>query len=210
MYELRVVAPGFVAYEQKGIAVEARQTTIADVPLFVEIEEQQVTVDGRSVSTDSDNNANAIVLRGRDLEALPNDPAALTAALQALAGPPDQEGGAQIKVDGFSNGQIPPKEAIREVRINNNPYSAENEFPGFNGIEIFTQPGSKWHGGANFEFNDESQLAQSSFVRRAPYQQRNLLQSGGPIAKKRASFSTYFSRYVSDSNSIVNATILDP
>jgi len=76
LYELRIVAPGFVAYEQKGIAVEARQTTTADVPLSVELEEQQVTVDGRSVSTDSDNNGNAIVLRGRDLEALPNDPAA--------------------------------------------------------------------------------------------------------------------------------------
>jgi hypothetical protein len=183
------------------------------VALSVELEEQQVTIDGRSVSTDSDNNANAIVLRGRDLEALPNDPAALTAALQALAGPPDQEGGAQIKVDGFSNGQIPPKEAIREVRINNNPYSAENEFPGFNGIEIFTQPGSdKWHGGANFEFNDESLNSRNPFSnRRAPYQQRNIgFNLSGPIAKKRASFSTYFSRYVSDSNSIVNATILDP
>ncbi len=213
LYELRIVAPGFVAYEQKGIAVEARQTTTADVPLSVELEEQQVTVDGRSVSTDSDNNANAIVLRGRDLEALPNDPAALTAALQALAGPPDQEGGAQIKVDGFSNGQMPPKEAIREVRINNNPFSAENEFPGFNGIEIFTQPGSdKWHGGANFEFNDESLNSRNPFSnRRAPYQQRNFgFNLSGPIAKKRASFSTYFSRYVSDSNSIVNATILDP
>ena len=213
MYELRAVAPGFVAYEQKGIAVEARQTTIADVPLSVEIEEQQVTVDGRSVSTDSDNNANAIVLRGRDLEALPNDPAALTAALQALAGPPDQEGGAQIKVDGFSNGQIPPKEAIREVRINNNPYSAENEYPGFNGIEIFTQPGSeKWHGGASFDFNDESLNSRNPFSnRRAPYQQRSIgFNLSGPIAKKRASFSTYFNRWVSDSNSIVNATILDP
>jgi hypothetical protein len=59
LYELRVVAPGFVAYEQKGIVVEARQTTTADVPLSLELEEQQVTVDGRSVSTDSDNNANA-------------------------------------------------------------------------------------------------------------------------------------------------------
>jgi len=64
------------------------------------------------------------VLRGQDLDALPNDPNALQAALQALAGPADPESGAgpQVKVDGFSNGQIPPKEAIREVRINNNPY----------------------------------------------------------------------------------------
>lgn len=213
LYELRVVSPGFVPYEQKGISVEAHQTSTADIQLSVAFEEQQVTVDDRSVSTDANSNANQIVLRGRDLEALPNDPNALAAALQALAGPPDQEGGPQIKVDGFSNGQIPPKEAIREVRINNNPYSAENEFPGFGGIEIFTQPGSeKWHGGASFDFNDESLNSRNPFTtRRAPYQQRSIgFSVSGPIKKKRASFSSYFNRYVSDSNSVVNATVLDP
>ena len=86
-YGLRVVVPGFVAYEEKGITVTAHQTTTNDVQLVVELEEQQVTVDDRTVSTDADNNANAIVLRGRDLDALPNDPGALAAALQALAGP---------------------------------------------------------------------------------------------------------------------------
>ena len=213
LYEVRVVAPGFVVFEEKGITVMPRQTTTEDVQLTVELEEQKVTIDDRSVSTDADNNANAIVLRGRDLEALPNDPSALAAALQALAGPTDSEGGSQIKVDGFSNGQIPPKEAIREVRINNNPFSAENEFPGYNGIEIFTQPGSdKWHGGASFDFNDESLNSRNPFTtRRAPYQQRSLgFSLSGPVVKKRASFSTYFSRNVGDSNSIVNATVLDP
>jgi len=213
LYQVRVVAPGFVVYEDKEVSVTARLTTNLEIQLSVQLEEQQVTVDNRSVSTDADNNANAIVLRGRDLDALPNDPDALSAALQALAGPPDTEGGAQVKVDGFSNGQIPPKEAIREVRINNNPYSAENEFPGFNGIEIFTQPGSdKWHGGASVDFNDESLNSRNPFSsRRAPYQQRSIgLSLSGPIVKKRMSFSTYFSRYLSDSNSIVNATVLDP
>jgi hypothetical protein len=213
-YEVRVSVPGFVIYQEKDILVEARRSTQLDVQLTVELEEQQVTIDDRTVSTDSDNNANAIVLRGRDLEALPNDPTALSAALQALAGPTDPEGGgAQVKVDGFSNGQIPPKEAIREVRINNNPYSAENEFPGFNGIEIFTQPGSdKWHGGVSFDFNDESLNSRNPFTtRRAPYQQRSFgFNLSGPIAAKRASFSVYLYRYVSDSNSVVNATILDP
>jgi hypothetical protein len=85
LYELRVVAPGFVAYEEKGIAVQAQRATVRDVQLSVELEEQQVTIDDRTISTDADNNANAVVLRGRDLEALPNDPNALAAALQALA-----------------------------------------------------------------------------------------------------------------------------
>ena len=214
-YELKIVSPGFSVFEEKEVEITAHELKTFNAQLEVALEEQQVTVDDRNISTDSDNNQNAIVLRGRELEALPNDPQALASALQAMAGPTDPESGgnAQIKVDGFSNGQIPPKEAIREVRINNNPFSAENEFPGWNGIEIFTQPGAdKWHGSLAFDFNDESLNSRNPFTsRRAPYQQRGY--SGGlsgPIIKKRASFSVYFSRYLSDANSVVNATVLDP
>ena len=213
-YDLKIIAPGFNIFEEKSVDVRARETTVLNAQLTVAFEEQQVTVDDRNISTDSDNNAGAVVLRGRDLDALPNDPQALLAALQSLAGPPDPEGGgAQVKVDGFSNGQMPPKEAIREVRVNNNPFSAENEFPGWGGIEIFTQPGAdKWHGSANFDFNDESLNSRNPYTtRRAPYQQRSYgFSLSGPIISKRLSFSTYFGRYLSDANSVVNATILDP
>lgn len=214
-YELRIDSPGFSVFEDKAVEIRPRELKTLDAQLEVAIEEQQVTVDDRNISTDADNNANAIVLRGRELEALPNDPQALASALQAMAGPIDPEAGgqAQIKVDGFSNGQIPPKEAIREVRINNNPFSAENEFPGWNGIEIFTQPGAdKWHGGFSFDFNDESLNSRNPFTtKRAPYQHRGYNFSlSGPVIPKRASFSFYFGRYASDANSIVNARILDP
>lgn len=213
-YDLRVVAPGFTEFEEKSVEIRPRELRTVDAQLEVAFEEQQVTVDDRNISTDSDNNANAVVLRGRDLEALPNDPQALMAALQAMAGPTDPEGGnAQLKVDGFSDGQIPPKEAIREVRINNNPFSAENEFPGWGGIEIFTQPGAdKWHGAFGFDFNDESLNSRNPFTTvRAPYQRRGYnINLSGPIVAKRASFSIYFNRYLSDANSIVNATTLDP
>jgi carboxypeptidase family protein/TonB-dependent receptor-like protein len=213
-YDLKIIAPGFNVFEEKSIEIKARQAHTLNAQLTVAFEEQQVTVDDRNLSTDSDNNAGAVVLRGRDLEALPNDPQALMAALQALAGPADPEGGgAQVKVDGFSNGQIPPKEAIREVRVNNNPFSAENEFPGFGGIEIFTQPGAdKWHGAVSFDFNDESLNSRNPYTTfRAPYQQRAYnINLSGPIIKKRASFSAFFGRYLSDANSVVNATTLDP
>ena len=214
-YELRIDSPGFSVFEDKAVEIRPRELKTLDAQLEVAIEEQQVTVDDRNISTDADNNANAIVLRGQELEALPNDPQALASALQAMAGPIDPEAGgqAQIKVDGFSNGQIPPKEAIREVRINNNPFSAENEFPGWNGIEIFTQPGAdKWHGGFSFDFNDESLNSRNPFTtKRAPYQHRGYNFSlSGPVIPKRASFSFYFGRYASDANSIVNARILDP
>jgi len=214
-YELKVVSPGFSVFEEKEIEIQAHELKTLNAQLEVALEDQQVTVDDRNISTDSDNNQNALVLRGRDLDALPNDPQALAAALQAMAGPTDPESGgnAQVKVDGFSNGQIPPKEAIREVRINNNPFSAENEYPGWNGIEIYTQPGAdKWHGAFAFDFNDESLNSRNPFTtRRAPYQQRGYSGNlSGPIVKKRASFSVNFSRYLSDANSVVNATVLDP
>src|SRR5688500_7039410 len=212
VYTLKVIAPGFVVFEEKEVEIEARETTTLNAQLSVAFEEQQVTVDDRNISTDSDNNAGAVVLRGRDLEALPNDPQALAAALQSLAGPVDPQSGAEIKVDGFSNGQIPPKEAIREVRVNNNPFSAEFEFPGWGGIEIYTQPGAdKWHGSFSFDFNDESLNSRNPYTtRRAPYQQRAFnINLSGPIVPKRASFSAFFGRYVSDANSVVNATTLD-
>jgi hypothetical protein len=213
-YDLKVIAPGFEVFEEKSIEIRPRETHTLNAQLTVAFENQEVTVDDRNISTDSDNNAGAVVLRGRDLEALPNDPQALMAALQSLAGPADPEGGGpQVKVDGFSNGQIPPKEAIREVRVNNNPWSAENEFPGFGGIEIFTQPGAdKWHGSVSFDFNDEALNSRNPYTtRRAPYQQRAYnFNLSGPIIKKRASFSAFFGRYLSDANSVVNATTLDP
>lgn len=167
-YDLRVVARGFSAFEEKNVLVQSSRTTTLDVQLSVALEEESVTVDDKGVSTDSDRNANALILRGRELETLPNDPEALAAALQAMAGPTQGGNRAQVKVDGFSNGQIPPKEAIREVRVNQNPYSAENEYPGWGGIEIYTQPGSdKWHGGGSFDFNDRKpQLSQP--IRAAP------------------------------------------
>src|SRR4051812_20841728 len=214
-YELKIVSPGFSTFEDKEVEIAAHDLKTLNAQLEVAVEEQQVTVDDRNISTDSDNNQNAVVLRGRELDALPNDPQALASALQAMAGPTDPESGgnAQVKVDGFSNGQIPPKEAIREVRINNNPFSAENEFPGWNGIEIFTQPGAdKWHGGFSFDFNDESLNSRNPFqTARAPYQQRAFNGSiSGPIIPKRASFSVFLGRYYSDGNSTVNATTLDP
>ncbi|MFN2577722.1 MAG: TonB-dependent receptor domain-containing protein [Pyrinomonadaceae bacterium] len=213
-YQLIVTADGFNTLEEKNVEIKSGKSLTLDLQLTVGSVEQIVTVDNKGVSTDSDRNADALVLGQQQLEALPTDPDALAAALQAMAGPVQGDGAsAQIKVDGFSNGTIPPKESIREVRFNQNPYSAENEYPGWGGIEIYTQPGSdKYHGAVSFNFNDESLNSRNPFaLRRAPYQQRGWgLSLSGPIRKKRSSFAVYLNRSATDSNAIINATILDP
>jgi hypothetical protein len=86
---------------------------------------EQVTVQensGPTVSTEAANNASALVLRGDDLQALSDDPDDLMADLQALAGPAAGPNGGAIFIDGFSGGELPPKESIREIRINQNPF----------------------------------------------------------------------------------------
>jgi hypothetical protein len=180
----------------------------------VTIEEQNVTVAAETpLSAEAGNNSDAIVMRGADLDALPDDPDDLAAALQALAGPSAGPNGAEIFIDGFTGGRLPPKESIREIRLNQNPFSAENDRPGGGRIEILTKPGTdKFRGQVFYNFMDESLNSRNPFApNRAAFQLRqyggNL---SGPIVSKRASFFVDFERRVTDDNDIVNATILDP
>lgn len=214
-YTVRVVAPGFALYENAEVEVAAGRTDPLNITLPVAIEEQVVTVTEESeINTDPENNAGALVLRGADLDSLPDDPDALADALQALAGPSTgAEGGGEIFLDGFSGGRLPPKESIREIRINRNPFSAEYDRVGYGRIEIFTKPGTdKFRGQAFFNFNDEALNARDPFApNRAPFQRRryggNL---SGPLVSKRASFFFDFQRNESDDNEVINAVILDP
>ena len=85
--------------------------------------------------------------------------------LTALAGPSAGPNGGQIYVDGFTGGQLPPKSSIREIRINQNPFSAEYDQLGYGRVEVFTKPGTdKIHGnfqvnGNPSQFNSENPLA---------------------------------------------------
>ena len=77
--------------------------------------------------------------KDKDLEALSDDPDELSNELSALAGPSAGPNGGQIYIDGFTGGQLPPKSAIREIRINQNPFSAEFDKIGYGRIEILTK-----------------------------------------------------------------------
>ena len=112
--------------------------------MAIEAAQQSVTVtdDSPMVNVDASGNANAIVLKGKDLDALSDDPDELSNELTALAGPSAGPNGGQIYIDGFTGGTLPPKSAIREIRINQNPFSAEFDQLGYGRIEILTKPGT--------------------------------------------------------------------
>jgi hypothetical protein len=213
-YTVRVEARGFSVYESAGVEVKTGSREPLNIKLGVALEKQEVTVGTETtLSTASENNASAIVLGRAELEALPDDPDDLNAALQALAGPSAGPDGGQIIVDGFTDGRLPPKNSIREIRINSNPFSAEYSRLGFGRIEIFTRPGTDtFHGQASLSFSNQSLNSRNPFASaREPY--RFLLYGGsvsGPVIKKRASFFLDFERRDINDNSVINATILDP
>ncbi len=212
-YTLRIVAPGFTAYEQTEIAIAAGSRTTHDARLVVTLEKQVITVtEERGLDTDPASNADAVVLRGQELDVLPDDPDALASAVQAMAGPSAGPNGGQIFIDGFTGGRMPPKESIREVRINQNPFNAENNNIGFGQIEIFTKPGAdKLRASSFFNFSDESLNSRNPFApRRAPFQVRYYGGSvSGPITRGKSSFFLDVQRRITDDNAIINAQVLN-
>jgi hypothetical protein len=158
-YIVRASFEGFAPFELPAIQLAAGQVKRVDISMAMQVEQQSVTVtdETATVNVEASGNANSIILKGKDLDALSDDPDELSNELTALAGPSAGPNGGQIYIDGFSGGQLPPKSAIREIRINQNPFSAEFDRLGYGRIEILTKPGTdKLHGQFFIQGNDKS------------------------------------------------------
>ena len=194
-YIVRATFEGFAPFSSPTIQLAAGQSKRVDVSMAVEVAQQSVTVtdDSPTVNTEAGGNANAIVLKGKDLDALSDDPYELSSELSALAGPSAGPNGGQIYIDGFSGGQLPPKSAIREIRINQNPFSAEFDRLGYGRIEILTKPGTdKLHGQAFIQGNTKQFNTGNPFTSTIPdyysYQFNGTV--SGAISKKASFFAS--------------------
>ena len=74
-------------------------------------------------------------LSPQEIEQLPDDPDELALAIEALAGV-----GAEIRVNGFEGGALPPKNQIQVVRIRKDPFSTDSMGAGQVRVEIITRP----------------------------------------------------------------------
>ncbi|HEY1502200.1 MAG TPA: carboxypeptidase regulatory-like domain-containing protein [Acidobacteriaceae bacterium] len=200
-YSVWVTAQGFAAFRVPSIVVAAGQMKNVNPALTIQVEQQEVQVqaENTTISTAADANASAIVIKGEDLNALSDDPDELQNELQALAGPSAGPNGGQIYIDGFTGGQLPPKSSIREIRVNQNPFSAEYDRLGYGRIEIFTKPGTdKLHGQAEISGNDSAFNSQNPilFGKSEPSYSSWFLHGsvGGPINKNISWFASIFSR----------------
>lgn len=212
-YTLTVSASGFTLYENDNV-IAADQPLRLNVSLNIEVETQKVQVSENAPTVDVNptNNAGAITISGKELEALPDDPDELESDLQALAGPSAGPNGGQMYIDGFTAGQLPPKSSIREIRINQNPFSSEFDKLGYGRIEIFTKPGTdKFHGqffvmGNSSAFNSNNPFAGEDIP--SYYSTQYSGNVGGPLGKASSFFVNAERRNINDL-AIVHAQVLD-
>ena len=213
-YTITVTARGLELAQAQSVTVEAGHATLQNFALSIAVAQQQVTVtdQGAGLDTSPDNNASSIVIKGKDLNALSDDPDELQDELNALAGPAAGPNGGQVYIDGFTGGQLPPKSSIREIRINQNPFSAEFDKLGYGRIEILTKPGTdKLHGMIMASGNDSSFNSLNTFVTsEPPYYSTFFLGNVSGSLNSRASWFLSGFRRDNDANSIINAQLLDP
>jgi len=218
-YEVKAIAPGFAMFTKSGVLIAGGQTLKVNISLDIEVQQEKVVVNSTTTQVDVNpaNNANAIVMQGKDLEALSDDPDELQSELQALAGPSAGPNGGQIYIDGFTAGQLPPKASIREIRINQNPFSSEYDKLGYGRVEIFTKPGTdKLHGqivvmGNSSAFNSRNPFEQVP-EGTSPPSYHTMWYSGniGGAVNKKTSFFFNIEQREIQNLSIVSATVLDP
>jgi hypothetical protein len=216
------IDPGTYTFQASAPNFAVRPTTIAIKPgtqtfnlqLKLAVVTQQVTVQerGASVTPEPSNNASATVLGGEDLRALSDDPDDLIADLIAIAGPGAGPGEASIFIDGFSGGIAPSKESIREIRINQNPFSPEYDKLGAGRIEILTKPGTnEFHGSDGFNFASDFWNSRNPYAaQKAPFLLKEYIANvSGPI-RKSGSFFFDLRRDATDNGAVINGTTLDP
>jgi len=184
---------GFADFDSQPIALAAGQIKRVDIAMAIQVAQQSVVVSDETptVSVEAGANASSVVLKDKDLDALSDDPDELSNELQALAGPSAGPNGGQIYIDGFTGGQLPPKSAIREIRINQNPFSAEFDKLGYGRIEILTKPGTdKLHGQVFVMGNESAFNTGSPFLPNVPSYYR--LQYNGTVSGALTKTSSFF------------------
>ena len=214
---LNATFSGFAPYQMPDVIIPVGQAQQLDIAMGIAVQQEQVTVqgegEGATVDVNPANNASATVLKGEDLEALSDDPDELEQDLLALAGPSVGPNGGQIYIDGFSNGTLPPKASIREIRINQNPFSAEYDRPGYGRIEVFTKPGSDtWHGQVMFNKNNSEFNSRNPYVLGSisPYHtERYSGNVSGALSKKISVFFNAERRDINDLSAIDAITEYD-
>ena len=216
-YRVVVNANGFARFESEPVQLgltpdhaiaPAAQGRTLDVMLKLEMKVERIDVPDDQ-GRDTNYTGNALVLDSERVHEMPLDSTALLDELKGLSGGATPT----LYVDGFSGTRLPPRDDIRQIRINQNAYSAENDTGPVNGvIEVWSNPGTSQLHGEAYLYGDDSALnAQNPFAPNEPgYYAYG---AGGAISgslNQRASYYWGLDQIRRQVNSAVNAQTLDP
>jgi hypothetical protein len=173
------------------------------------VEEVEVGRDPQEVGADPNSGAFGTTLSQDQMDALPDDPDQLEAALQQMAGP-----GAQFRVNGFRNSGLPPKSQIREIRFRQNAYAADTHEASNFSVDITTQPGrDNWRTSFNVGFRDDAMDARNAFATTEPNEQqrRGSFSIDGPLWRNKTSVELNVDGFDAfDTKPIVATTLQGP
>jgi len=185
-YELRAGYEGFkpaIAKVRVGTRPPSPQRLVLDLAALT----QEITVSSvAEVGAAAGNNVDAITIDQNMLESLPvfdNDFVATMS--QFLDAGSIGNGGVTIVVNGMEVSALNVSaSAMQQIRINQDPYSAEYSRPGRGRVEILTKPGTQeYHGEGSFIFRDAAANARNPFAATKPPEDRQIYEGflGGPL-----------------------------
>jgi len=211
-YDVQIEATGFQPYLQPHLRISAGHKLSLNFTLQIATAQEEVNVSGETgLSTDASANKSALIFKGEQLNTFSDDPSVMQLQLQALSGS-DPGTTPLLYVDGFSNGTMPPKQSIREIRINQNPFTTQSSEFGLGRIDVFTKPGSNHlHGSLEFNYGNSTLNARNPYAGpEPPYNNDYSVASvNGPLGKK-SSFFIFATRADLSQNATVNAVYVDP
>jgi len=209
-YEVRAQREGFKTGTTK-ITAGTRSPAPVRIVLSIQNLNQEITVNEDSgVSTDASENRDVVAIDKQALDDLPifdqNYVATMSRFLDSGA---LGTSGVTLIVDGIQMNSTLSASAIQQVKINQNPYSAEFNRPGRGRIEVITRPASpEYHGTLNLFFRDARLNARDPFALTRPSEQRRIFEGSllGPLGDgKTTSFMITGNRQEQDNQSIVFA-----
>ncbi|MEP7274510.1 MAG: carboxypeptidase-like regulatory domain-containing protein, partial [Acidobacteriota bacterium] len=213
-YELLVTREGFNPTTLR-VKIGQRLAPPLKITLAVADLQQEVSIAATTAQANTEAEGNLDVVR-LDRTALSNLPALdqnyIGTLSRFLDGGAVGAGGVTLVVDGMEASKVGVSaSAIQEIKINNNPFSAEYSRPGRGRIEIITKPGStKFHGEFNFLFRDQHFNARDVFATERPAEQRRIFEGNfsGPLSKSSVHPTTFlisFNREEEDLQAIIFA-----
>jgi hypothetical protein len=193
-YRLQTAVQGFVLVD-KEVEVRNRAVTRLVIRLALATIKEEISVSGNSnpLSSDIANNRNAISVEQGLLETLPILNMDFMTALSRFLDPSNPDSGTSLIVDGMEARNVGvTASAIQEIKINQNPYTAEYPRWSRRRIEVITKSATdRYHGTFNFLFRDQHLNARDAFAVERPPEQRRIFEGSlfGPIGSgKKATF----------------------